>query len=167
MENRKNTKGKGRKQNLASTKNGDPLECRNYTVITLLNTAYEVFSNILYNSLQSHAKKIIGNYQLVIKKGNPQQIKHMHSKKYLKTPENTKLVPTIYSDAVYNYINNDQLLSAMVQFKTPKTLTDLTTETLNTVRCTVKLCYDLSEPLTTYRGLTKADALAYQLLNTA
>jgi hypothetical protein len=29
------------------------------------------------------------------------------------------------------------------------------------------LCYDLSEPLTTYRGLTKADALAYQLLNTA
>ena len=34
---------------------------------------------------------------VVLKKGNPQQIKYMHSDKYLKTPENTKLVPTIYS----------------------------------------------------------------------
>jgi len=41
-------------------------------------------------------KKSFAIVSVVLKKGNPQQTKYMHSDKHLKTPENTKLAPTIY-----------------------------------------------------------------------
>jgi hypothetical protein len=38
-------------------KKGDCLVCENYHGITLLNTAYKVFSNILFERLQSYVEK--------------------------------------------------------------------------------------------------------------
>jgi hypothetical protein len=72
-------------------------------------------------------------------------------------------------EAAYDSVNEDQLLIATVEFKISKKekLTDLTTETLNNLRCRVKMYNDLSEQFTTYRGLTQADALACQLLKIA
>ncbi|GFT63854.1 reverse transcriptase domain-containing protein [Trichonephila clavipes] len=44
-------------------KKGDQLECRNYR-ITLLNTAYKIFSNLLFARLRKpYTDKVIGNYQ--------------------------------------------------------------------------------------------------------
>jgi hypothetical protein len=36
--------------------------CENYCGISLLNTAYKVFSNILFQRLQPYAEKFVGNY---------------------------------------------------------------------------------------------------------
>jgi len=59
---------------------------------------------------------------VVLEKGGLQQIRYMHSDKYLKRPENTNLVPTIYSWILKRHttVNGDQLLSAMHECKIPK-----------------------------------------------
>jgi hypothetical protein len=44
-------------------KKGDQLQPSNYRGITLLNTGYKIFSNILYEHLQPYMEKIVGNYQ--------------------------------------------------------------------------------------------------------
>jgi sorting nexin-29 len=43
-------------------KKGDRLMCENYREISLLNTAYKVFSNILFQRLQLYEEKFVGNY---------------------------------------------------------------------------------------------------------
>jgi sorting nexin-29 len=76
---------------LFSTQKGDPLECINCRVITLLNTAYEIFSNILYNNLQSYAKKkIIGNYQCGFKEGKS-TTDHIRVNAFRQTLENARI----------------------------------------------------------------------------
>jgi sorting nexin-29 len=44
-------------------KKGDRLVCQNYCGVTLLNTAYKVFSNILLERLHPYVEKITGSYQ--------------------------------------------------------------------------------------------------------
>jgi sorting nexin-29 len=50
-------------------KKGDPLECQNYRGITLLNTMYKVFSNILYTRLKPYVERITGSYQCGFREG--------------------------------------------------------------------------------------------------
>ena len=44
-------------------KKGDRLDCKNYRDITVLNTAYKIFSLILQDRLVPHVEEIVGNYQ--------------------------------------------------------------------------------------------------------
>jgi hypothetical protein len=44
-------------------KKGDQLQPINYRGITLLNTGYKIFSNILYERLQTYVEKTVRNYQ--------------------------------------------------------------------------------------------------------
>ena len=44
-------------------KKGDKLECGNYREIALLNVAYKIFANILYQRLRPYEESIIGEYQ--------------------------------------------------------------------------------------------------------
>jgi hypothetical protein len=44
-------------------KKGDQLQPGNYRDITLLNTNYKIFSNILYERLEPYVDKTVGNYQ--------------------------------------------------------------------------------------------------------
>ena len=45
------------------------LACENYCGISLLNTAYKVFSNILFQRQGSYVEKIVGNYQCGFRDG--------------------------------------------------------------------------------------------------
>lgn len=44
-------------------KKRNPINAKNYRGISLLNTAYQILSNILLNRLKSYASEIIGEYQ--------------------------------------------------------------------------------------------------------
>jgi hypothetical protein len=50
-------------------KKGDQLHTYNNRGITLLNTGYKIFSNILYERLQPYVEKIVGNYQCAFQAG--------------------------------------------------------------------------------------------------
>jgi sorting nexin-29 len=58
-----------RRHCMSHTKKGDPLDCPNYRGITLLNTAYKIFSNILYMKLLPYVEDLVGNYQCGFKLG--------------------------------------------------------------------------------------------------
>jgi sugar-specific transcriptional regulator TrmB len=44
-------------------KKGDILNCLNYYILKLLNTAYKILTNILHHISKVHAEELIGNYQ--------------------------------------------------------------------------------------------------------
>jgi sorting nexin-29 len=44
-------------------KKGDIMECCNYRGVSILNTAYKIFSSTLFMRISPFAKNIIGNYQ--------------------------------------------------------------------------------------------------------
>lgn len=50
-------------------KKGDIWECSNYRGVTVLNTAYKVFSKILCIRIEPFADKIVGSYQAGFSKG--------------------------------------------------------------------------------------------------
>ena len=50
-------------------KKGDPMACRNYRGILLLNTAYKILFYFLYVRLSEYTERIIGKYQCGFRKG--------------------------------------------------------------------------------------------------
>jgi sorting nexin-29 len=50
-------------------KKGYPMACSNYREILLLNTAYKIFSYILYARISGYTERIIGKYQCGFRKG--------------------------------------------------------------------------------------------------
>ena len=151
-------------------KKGDQLECRNYRGITLLNTAYKIFSNILLTRLQPFADKAVGNYQCGFR---PQRstIDQIHTLRQIleKTKEYNIKTFHLFIDfkAAYDSIERDKLLEAMNEFGIPTKLVSLTRATINNVRCRIKIQSHLSEPFITERGLRQGDSLACLLFNLA
>ncbi|GFV20529.1 transposon TX1 uncharacterized 149 kDa protein [Trichonephila clavipes] len=146
-------------------KKGDQLECRNYRGITLLNTAYKIFSNLLFARLQPYTDKVIGNYQCGFR---PQRstIDQIHTLRQIleKTKEYNIKTFHLFVDfkAAYDSINRDKMIEAMTEFKIPKKLINLMKATLKNARCRIKIQKYLSEPFTTERGLRQGDSLALQ-----
>lgn len=55
-------------------KKGEKTDCANYKGISLLNTAYKVFSKVLLSRLTPYAEECLGQYQCGFRKGNRQWI---------------------------------------------------------------------------------------------
>jgi hypothetical protein len=149
-------------------KKGGMLECQNYRGITLLNTMYKVFSNILYARLKPNAQKITGSYQCSFgdRKSITDQIQAL-CQVFERTREckTDTFHPLIDFKAAYESIRRDKLLSATEEFGTPMKLINLTGVTIKRVKCRLKLQGSLSEPFITQRGLRHGDVLACLLFN--
>ncbi|GFY07404.1 transposon TX1 uncharacterized 149 kDa protein [Trichonephila clavipes] len=149
-------------------KKGDQLECRNYREITLLNTAYKIFSNLLFARLQSYTDKLIGSYQWGFR---PQRstIDQIHTLRQIleKTKEYNIKTFHLFVDfkAAYDSINRDKIIEAMTEFKISKKIVNFSKATLKNVRCRIKIQKFLSEPFTIERGMHQGDKLACLPLN--
>ncbi|GFX97763.1 reverse transcriptase domain-containing protein [Trichonephila clavipes] len=103
-------------------KKRDQLECRNYMGITLLNTAYKIFSNLLFARLQPYTDKVIGNYQCGFR---PQRSTiEIHTLRQIleKTKEYNIKTFHLFFDfkAAYDSINRNKMVEAMTEFKIPQ-----------------------------------------------
>jgi sorting nexin-29 len=100
-------------------KRGDPLECPNCRGITLLNTAYKVFANILYTRLKTYAEKIIGSYQCSFREGKSTIDQLQVLRQILETTREHKISTFhLFIDykAAYDSIRRDKLFSVVVVF---------------------------------------------------
>ena len=151
-------------------KKGDQLECANYRGITLLNTTYKVFSAILYNRMLSHVKKLLGNYQCGFRAGKSttDQI-HALRQVFEKTREYSISTYHLFIDfkIAYDSIKRHKLIQVMEEFNIPRKLINLTSMTLRSTKCQVKVQGDLSDPFNTKKGLRQGDGLACLLFNLA
>jgi sorting nexin-29 len=93
-------------------KKRDQLECGNYRGITLLSTAYKIFSNILFERLEPYVNNILGNYQCGFRKGKS-TVDQIHSLRQIleKTREYDISTFHLFIDfkAAYDSVKRDKL----------------------------------------------------------
>jgi sorting nexin-29 len=151
-------------------KKGDQLELNNYRRITLLNTGYKIFSNILYERLQPYMESIVGKYQCGFRKCKS-TIDQIQSVRQIleKTSEYGLSTFHLFIDftAAYDNKRTDKLLEALTEFKIPPKLIRLVKLTLKHMRCKVKIHNNLSEQSDTSTGLRQGDALSCTRFNLA
>ena len=151
-------------------KKGDQLVCSNYRGITLLNTAYKIFSKILYNRLQPYVKEIIGKYQTGFCRGKS-TIDQIYTLRQIleKTIEGRIETHHLFIDfsTAYDSVNRASLYNAMEEFEIPHKLIKLVKATMDNSQCRVKIQADLSDPFITRNGLRQGDSLACLLFNIA
>ncbi|GFX92685.1 reverse transcriptase domain-containing protein [Trichonephila clavipes] len=153
-------------------KKGDQLECRNYRGITVLNTAYKIFSNLLFAKLQPYTDKVIGNYQcgfIYIYRPQRSIIDQIHTLRQIleKTKEYNIKTFHLFVDfkAAYDSINREKMIEAMTEFKIPKNLSISRKLLLKMYAAVLKYKKYLSEPFTIERVLRQGDSLACLLFN--
>jgi sorting nexin-29 len=139
-------------------KKGDRLMCENYRGISLLNTAYKVFSNILFQRLQPYAEKFVGYFQCCFRNGmSTSDQLHTMGKILEKMGEcgvNTFNLFVNFT-AAYDSIDIIQLLKAMEGFQIPRKFKSLAEITLKIARCKVKTPNGITDPFDTKRTYGK------------
>lgn len=151
-------------------KKGDKLECANYRGITLLNTAYKVFANILHQRLQTYAEEIIGEYQAGFRGDRATTDQIFAIRQILeKCREFNITTHHLFVDfkAAYDSITRSALWRVMEQFGIPRKLIDLAKMTMSSISSRVRIRNQLSEAFTIEQGLRQGDPLATLLFNIA
>jgi hypothetical protein len=146
----------------------DNLVCENCRGITLLNTAYKVFSNLLLERLQPYVEKIVGSYHCAVRsdKSTSDQI-HMFKQIMEETGECGVSTFYLFVDFKAAYDSNDrnELFKAVEEFSLPRKLRLMEATSEN--KCTVKTQKGISDPFVTRKGLRQSDVLSYMLFNIA
>ena len=149
-------------------KKGDQLKCENYRGIMLLNTAYKVFSNLLYDRLQPYAEQIIGDYQAGFRKGKSTS-DQIHTLRQIMEKMTERQIDTYYIfidfKAAYDSITRKEIYNIMKEFGIPNKLRSLVKATQNKVRCKVKTPMGTSDIFYTQRGIRQGDALSCMIFN--
>lgn len=149
-------------------KKGDKLECRNYRGITLLNIAYKIFANVLFQRLLPYAEENIGEYQCGFRRDRSTTDQIFSLRQILeKCREYNVDTHHLFVDfkAAYDSVMRSELWNTMAEFGFPHKLIALTKLTLFDVTSRVKIRNQLSEPFTTADGLRQGDPLASLLFN--
>jgi sorting nexin-29 len=151
-------------------KKGDRLMCENCHGISLLNTAYKVFSNVLFQRLQPCEETLVGNYHCGFRNGKSTSYQ-LHSMRQIleKMREHGVSTLNLFVDfkAAYDSSDRTQLFKAMEEFQIPRKLRSLVEITLRNVRCKVKSPSGITDPFDTENGLRQGDTLSCMLFNIA
>ena len=150
-------------------KKGNRLDCNNYRGITVLNTAYKIFSLILQDRLFPHVEEIVGNnYQRGFRNGKSttDQIFTMRQilEKMAEYRHNTYHL-LIDFKAVYDSIARVKLYDAISSFRIPAKLIRLVRMIKTNVTCLMREDGKLSGPFATTKGMHQGDGLACFLFN--
>ena len=146
------------------------MECSNYRGISLLNIAYKILSSILFMRISPFAENIIGNYQCGFRK-NRSTINQIFTLRQIleKTKEFSIETHHVFIDfrSAYDAIKREQLYNAMSEFNIPNKLIRLTRMTMANMKRQIRIQSDLSDPITTKKGVRQGDSLACLLFNLA
>jgi sorting nexin-29 len=151
-------------------KKGDIMECSNYRGVSLLNTAYKILSNILFTRISPFAENIIGNYHCGFRKNRSTTNQIFTLRQILeKTEEFGIETHHLFIDfkSAYDTIKREQLYNAMSEFNIPSKLIRLTWMTMENTKSQVRIQSDLSDPITSKKGLRQGDSLACLVFNLA
>lgn len=151
-------------------KKGDRMKCSNYRGITLLNTAYKVFSNILLEKLKPYAEEIIGDYQCGFRRGRSTIDQIFTIKQIMeKCWEFNRNLHQLFIDfkQAYDTIRRVKLWQAMEELGFPKKLVKLTQVCINGSMSRVRIAHEFSEVFNINDGLKQGDALSPLLFNVA
>ena len=151
-------------------KKGDKLDCGNYRGITLLNTAYKIFAEILFQRLLPYAEGNIGEYQCGFRNGRSTTDQLFGIRQILeKCREFNIETHHLFIDfkAAYDKIIRKELWKIMAEFGFPEKLISLTMLTLTNVKSQVRIRNLLSDFFDIMDGLRQGDPLSTLLLNVA
>ena len=149
-------------------KKGDKLECKNYRGIALLNIAYKIFANILYQRLLPYAECTIGEYQCGFRAGRSTSDQLFNIRQILeKCKEYNIELHHLFVDfkAAYDSVIRSKLWRAMEEFGIPNKLISLAKMTLTDTKSRVRIRNKLSEAFDIKEGLRQGDPLATLLFN--
>jgi hypothetical protein len=151
-------------------KKGCKLECANYRGISLLPTAYKIFSTILAERLQPLMENFLHPYQAGFRRGRSTTdqifaIRQIIQKSYEMNQETEHLF--IDFRQAYDTIDREGLWEIMAEFGFPYKLIRLLKATLTGVRSCVKIEGRLSGYFESEVGLRQGDGLSTMLFNIA
>uniref|UniRef100_A0A1B0CNV0 Reverse transcriptase domain-containing protein n=1 Tax=Lutzomyia longipalpis TaxID=7200 RepID=A0A1B0CNV0_LUTLO len=151
-------------------KKGDITKCSQYRGITLLSTAYKIFSSILLGRIAPYAQAAIGNYQCGFTPGKSTADQIFSLRQCMeKMREYDQVLHHLFIDfkAAYDSIARVKLYVAMRELGIPEKLIRLTRMTMTDVRSRVKVDGSLSREFHVKNGLRQGDGLSCVLFNLA
>ena len=151
-------------------KKGDKTVCENYRGISLLNSAYKIFSKILLNRLEPYVEENLGEYQCGFRKGRStieqlSVIGQIIEKKYEYRQNFWQLF--IDFKKAYDSIHRESLYNIMDEVGIPKKLIGLTKMCMENTQYQIRVDNTLSEAFEVNSGLKQGDALSPLLFNLA
>ena len=151
-------------------KKGDKLDCENYRAITVLNAAYKVLSQVIFQRLSPLANRFVGSYQAGFIEGRSTTDQIFTLRQILQKCREYR-VPThhLFIDfkAAYDTINRKELWKIMDENGFPGKLTRLIKATMDGTQCCVRISGGLSGSFESRRGLRQGDGLSCLLFNIA
>ncbi|XP_055539027.1 uncharacterized protein LOC129726410 [Wyeomyia smithii] len=153
-------------------KKGDKLECCNYRGISLVNAAYKILSQVLFQRLTPLTRRFVGQYQAGFMGARATTDQIFSIRQILqKFREYNVSTHHIFIDfkAAYDTVDREQLWQIMHENEDifPDKLTRLIKATMNRVMCYVRVSGMLSSPFESCRGLRQCDGLSCLLFNIA
>ncbi|XP_055386749.1 uncharacterized protein LOC129615538 [Condylostylus longicornis] len=149
-------------------KKGDKKICNNYRGISLLNTGYKVFTNVLYDKINLFAEEILGDYQCGFRQNRSTTdqcfILCQIFEKFFEYSIDIHCVFVDFKQA-FDSINRSRIEQILQINGIPKKLIKLTMMTLTNTVAKVLIQGELSNSFEISSGVKQSDALSSLIFN--